>query len=427
MKNIKWGCIQPLTGGMYIGALEAVGHDAEWILSYDGLTDVKYDKNGEITVAGNEYNLLDWMKRNGHDVPYYVIKNRKMFDQNVSVLDPYICLNGEEAKPDYNDLDLVVAVPVCSGLSMSTRGKEETLIARNCNMEWLAFYTLNVIKPKIYIFENAPTLIGSRGDEIRNSLEQIAYKAKYSVLYYKTDTMYHHNCQKRPRTFVIFMKWEYDDIELPYTFNFEHETISVPEFFDKISPDASMMKPVTSKEYNYMAIAFLKHKYGENWMDDIQGNLIRYLYQHKLFDEFRNFIYEAPGFTDTEKQRTVKYIDHIDYKLGIGMNYYGNDVCLFKEVFPSVQFKNIPSMLHYSGKRFCTIREYLSLMGMPEDFILYGNESNWPKIGQNVPAGTAKFIVEQAINVIENWGMSSRDPKSNVIIQDNIKKKTIIC
>ena len=42
--NIKWACIQPLTGGMYIGAEEAIGHPAEFILSYKGLNDVKIDE-----------------------------------------------------------------------------------------------------------------------------------------------------------------------------------------------------------------------------------------------------------------------------------------------------------------------------------------------------------------------------------------------
>ena len=42
--KIKWGCIQPLTGGMYIGAMQAIGHSAEWILSYDGLDAVKKTK-----------------------------------------------------------------------------------------------------------------------------------------------------------------------------------------------------------------------------------------------------------------------------------------------------------------------------------------------------------------------------------------------
>ena len=51
---MKWGCIQPLTGGMYIGARNAIGNDAEWIITYDGHDSVKRDKQGNIVSTGNE-------------------------------------------------------------------------------------------------------------------------------------------------------------------------------------------------------------------------------------------------------------------------------------------------------------------------------------------------------------------------------------
>ena len=44
---------------------------------------------------------------------------------------------------------------------MSTTAKDDVKQARNCNMEWLAYYTLKVIKTKVYCFENAPTLVGA--------------------------------------------------------------------------------------------------------------------------------------------------------------------------------------------------------------------------------------------------------------------------
>ena len=51
---MKWGCIQPLTGGKYTGASQALNKDAEWIISYPGTDDVKYDTDGNIVTAGNE-------------------------------------------------------------------------------------------------------------------------------------------------------------------------------------------------------------------------------------------------------------------------------------------------------------------------------------------------------------------------------------
>lgn len=421
-RNIKWGCIQPLTGGMYIGAYEALGHHAEWILSYSGLDSVK-SKDGKIVFAGNEYNLLKWLEKNGANVPYYNFINRDMFSDDTCNPCPTIQLNGIDAMPDYKDIDIVVAVPVCSGLSMATRAGNATKESRNCNMEWLAFYALNVIKPKVYCFENAPGLVGAKGENVRMELEDIARNAGYSVLYYKTDTKFHHNCQRRPRTFVIFAKWRDGQMQEPPLFEYEHETILVPEFFDNISENASQQVSVRSAIHNYIAIDFMKNKYGENWIENLKvNNVITHIINNEL-DDFKKFVADCE-YSDVEKEKTMKYINHILLKKSMGLNYYGDDAAIFFDLFPSVQFRSMPNMLHYSGKRFCTIREYLSLMGMPEDFELYGNESCLSKIGQNVPVKTAKFIVEQIFNTIDNWETSKRDIGNNALMQDNNSSKT---
>ena len=116
MKHIKWGCIQPLTGGMYIGALKAIGHQAEWILSYDGLDAITV-KDDKIVGAGNEYNLREWLfksTKDGYEVPYYQITNRKMFDMDIYSTDLKVRkgLEDDVPLPNFSDMDLVVAVPV---------------------------------------------------------------------------------------------------------------------------------------------------------------------------------------------------------------------------------------------------------------------------------------------------------------------------
>ena len=428
--NIKWACIQPLTGGMYLGTADAIGHDAEWILSYDGLDFVKYEKDGsEIKNAGNEYNLLQYLMKHNRNVPYYKICNRDMFDTNTISTDVEIRKDEILETPDYTDIDLIVSVPVCSGLSMATNASQATKNSRNCNMEWLAYYVMNVIKPKVYCFENAPTLISSRGDYIRTALEEMAKNFGYSVLYYKTDTVLHNNCQRRPRTFVVFFKWTKGHPQLPPQFEFESKTIQIPEFFNKISKDAPQQTPVKSYSHNYMMLDFYNYKFGENWPTKMWSNfnLLYKLYDEHLVGEFIEFIKNG-NYTDEDKKKAIKYLNHMLEKRNKGMNYFGQDACLFTDLFPSVQFRSIPNMLHYTGKRFCTIREYLSLMGMPEDFILYGGEKCREKIGQNVPVNTAKFIVEQILNYLTNNNYINENELSeqNVIIQDNTKQEVII-
>lgn len=428
-EKIRWASIQPLTGGMYLGAEEAIGHPAEFILSFKGLNDVKYNKEGEMTSVGNEYNLLEYLSKKNR-LPkngYYTIE-RNMFDINFNDVDFPIYDNENNDVSDIvtnSDLDLVVAVPVCSGLSMVTSAGAETKDSRNCNMLFISHFTLSKIKPRIYIFENAPTFMGSRGEELRGIFEEMADNLGYSILYYKTDTKFHENCQQRPRTFVIFYKHIIDNFERPMIFEYADKQLTPEEFFAKIDNDnLTQNEPVKSASHNYMVIDFVKEKYGKEWKEQISGALITNVISNGLLDELIEFIKNYKKLPQQDIDRALKYIEHIKYKKSIGKNYYGDDVCLCKTVFPSVQFRSIPNMLHPSGERICSTREYLSLMGMPEDFTLYGDVSNLPKIGQNVPVKTAKFIVEQAIKYLT---LTEKDVVNdvNVIYQDNIKKMII--
>lgn len=417
---INWIAFQPLTGGMYIGAENAIGHPAKFILTYKGLNDIITKKDGSIGSVGNEAYLINYLSKHDRMPKYYQI-NRGMFDSNINDLNPEILLEDKIETPDYSNIDLVVGVPVCSGLSMVTSAKDDTKNARNCNMLWMAKYTLNVIKPKIYCFENAPTLMGSRGVELRASFEKMAKEAGYSVLYYKTDTLQHDNCQKRERTFVIFMKWQNNECQLPILFEFEDNKISIKDFFDKIPGGLENSAPVKSAAHNYLVIDFIKEKLGNEWTNIIDGSLMAYMIKNDLLNKFIDYVNKS-SYDEKIKEKTIKYVKHIINKRSLGLNYYGDDVCLCKKYFPSVQFRSMPNMLHPSGNRICSIREYLTLMGMPYDFEWFGDDSNIPKIGQNVPANTAKFIVNNCINIINNWNIERKN-EGNVIFQNNINRQ----
>lgn len=415
MKKIKWAAIQPLTGGFYLGAEEAFGYPAEWILTYKGLDEIKKNKDGEITGVANEAYLLNYLKKVNREVPYYKM-NRAMFDADISNMDPEITLDGEPAKPDY-DVDVVVAVPVCSGLSMVTSAKDDTRNERNCNMLYLAKLALTTIRPKVYIFENAPTLMGFRGDELRSQFEQIANENDYVVVYYKTDTWKHYNCQKRPRTFVMFVKKIDGESKVP-TLDFTDHKMTIEEFFANIPEGLSNQEECEASPHNYMVIDFFKYKYGKDWIDNVNGCLMKNIVQRGLIDELLNFMDSYDKMPIETKEKVRHYIEHIRKKTSMGLNWYGSDCCYYKEHFPAIQFRSITTTIHPSGERMCNVREYLELMGMPHDFDWFGDKGNWPKIGQNVPVKTAKFITEQAIKIVNNWNNESRQDGSAIFFDN---------
>lgn len=411
MKNIKWGCIQPLTGGMYIGAEYAIKHPASWVISYPGLTATK-EINNNIVDAGNEYNLLKWCESR-KEIPPYMVFNRKPFDafDNTKVE----LIRDEKwstVEPNFENTDLVISVPVCSGLSQATIAKDETKDARNNNMLFNATYTLENIKPTAYIFENAPGLVGNNGAPIRKMLNELGENYGYSVGYFKTNTLFHNNCQNRIRTFVVFLKWRGKDKGFP-SFNKIYERVSIKDYFSQISKNAKQNDiTYTMTEENKLLIEYFKHKFGNNWRNKSSLCTIDNIINNNLYDDAIEFI-ENNAETDHAKNKLVKYIKHVREKIEQNLGIYSmTPICLTENMdyVPACTFKTIPALLHYEEDRLLTVREWLHLMGLPEDFILYGDiNRTYAKIGQNVPVNTAKYIVSEACRFIENFDTIERN------------------
>ena len=435
-KYIKWGFIQPLTGGFYIGARKAIGHDADWIISFPGFADkiIKKHKNGSETIlCGNEYNLLKWLEKQNVKVPYYKF-DRQPFDINLSNINETKILSDDNTRPSFENMDLVIALPVCSGLSRITTSntKTETRDSKNSNQLFITEYTLSVIKPKMYVYENAPALYSATGADMRYKLEDIALKNHYSILYYKTDPCLHDNPQKRPRTFVIFQRWQGKGTpQLPNKFAWEDIDINLKDYLDKIPNDATQQIPIEMLHFNIALLDYTKHLFGEhNWREKSNKDLLANVTMSNRYDDFKEFIKNNCKYvTDKEYGQFCHFLDHVKYKISINKGYYSCNCYLGPDdKVGSIQFKSMQSYLHPKYDRHYTIREALFLMGMPNDFELYGTlKANFPKIGQNVPVRTAQFIISQVANILEHWNEANqeleRDDKYNVLKQDNTKKR----
>ena len=287
MSNIKWGIIQPLTGGMGFGARNAIGCPASWILSYPGLTTVKHNKQGELTSVGNEYGYLKWLKDHNELPPYQVFSKSpfQQTDLDVEIIDDP---EWTTEKVDYSNTDLVVSVPVCSGLSQATIASQDTKDERNCNMLWNAEFALNKIKPKVYIFENAPTLFSNTGTSVRELLNNLAKKYDYSIVYYKTDTRLHDNCQRRPRTFVLFIKHHDGKEGTPY-FQFENKQVSIEEFFSRLPDGLSQQVTVAMNEANKLFLDYVRNKYGSNYRESVDPWILKNIIDNDLFEDVCDF------------------------------------------------------------------------------------------------------------------------------------------
>lgn len=417
-KQIKWGCIQPLTGGMYIGARNAIGHDAEWIITYEGHDSVKKDKDGHVVSVGNEYNLLTWLHKHNISVPYYTFKH-EMFN-NIPLSDVEL-----SDKPDFADIDIVAAVPVCSGLSAATIAGQNTKDNRNGNMLFITKYTLGVIKPKVYVFENAPALFSKSGTYVREMLNKLADEYGYSVIYYKTDTKFHDNCQRRPRTFVLFVKYRGEDVAAP-DMRYEHILCDVATYLDRIPKDTTQNVSVEHDPQNKIYLDFFLQHYGskENIYKNVKHWMLQTIQDDNLWDELYDFVRNYTDAPETDKNKLLFHLKHCQGKILENKNYYSMLPGLCKtDTTCACMFKSIPSLIHYNEYRLYTIREWLHIMGMPHDFELQGDiNKEYAKIGQNVPVRTAQFIISEAKRFVDDWETIERVGDS-VKYFDNTKVK----
>lgn len=419
-KKLKWIAIQPLTGGMYLGAEEAIGHPAECILSFKGLNDYKLHKlTGEPVSCGNEKYLTNYLKKHNRMPNYYIFKDKTMFGDDVIDDVNLMTEDGENVSVDYSDIDLVVAVPVCSGLSTATIAPSDTKNQKNCNMRFIAKYSLTNIKPKIFIMENAPALYTNTGAHMREYFNKLADETNYSVVYIKTDTQLHNNCQRRPRTFVMFVRDR--SLGTPDII-FENKHIDVVDYFKEIDKHLNNDHFIDGYEFSRTVLQFFKDKLGENWRDEFAKykSGIEYIIACNLYDEFIEYV--DKNITNEKLHKSfIHQVDHVRYKVSIGKGFYCDTPFILKgDHTPAAIFKTIPQMYHPTEDRFISYEEALSLMGMPYDFTM---EPCWNShaIGQNVPVKTARWITENAVNIINNWDKERKFTNANIVYANNIK------
>lgn len=436
LKDIKWISLQPLTGGMYLGFENVIGHPAECIISYAGLNKYTPSKiEGRRGHSGNEYNLMQYLKKHNRVVPRYEFQ-QGMFDlyKNVDV-----DIKGDEFTEDdipcFDDIDIVCGVPVCSGLSMLTTGDETSKSYKNCNMKFLTEYAIKVIKPKVYVFENAPGFMSDKNADLRQYFEVLASTYGYSITYFKTDTKYHHNCQRRPRTFVMFVKWSEQGLweRSPETPEYEDVQLTLQDVLSKIPDDAAYMNSLPAPLYaNVTCMEYIKEKIGDNWRDWFVGDVMNHIMTNDMLDEFKEWCKTTDKVDSVYTNRMIKHIDHIIDCKKQNKGWWSSSPRYYAAYSPAIQSRTIYAMIHPWEDRLCSEREALTLMGMPYDFEMYGGfMTDGVKIGQNVPVKTAEWIARIAVDCTSRVNedreiyIPNETPHQGARYYDNTKQKEI--
>lgn len=364
-KKIKWIALQPLIGGMAVGAEQAFGTPPAMILNYDGVANT----SAYVHYMNNVRKL---------NIPYYefegdIYSNSTTFKNN--------------AHPNFSDVDVVSAVPICSGLStanaINDKSKETARGAdakQNNNMLNCTEFTLGTIKPKCYIFENAPALFTATGAPVREKLNALASKYGYCVAYIKTNTMLHQNVQHRPRTFAIFTKGTNPVFHKVY----EPFKGTILDFLKDIPAsakyqDVMMFKNMDKNDY----IKYIKSK-GADYraeMEKINSPCVIDFILKTNDDENACKIMGEKG---------AAFVRHARNKVNNNRNFFDNTPLWYGPNKVSVIFgRTFNRMIHPTREEGYNMREILTFMGMPYDFEWPDAEKKMNWIGQNVPAHTA--------------------------------------
>ena len=433
LKDIKWISLQPLTGGMYLGFENVIGHPAECIISYKGLNDNHPSKSGNGRGhCGNEYNLMEYLHKKGRTVPRYEFTHNMFELAEVPVLVPDAYTIGL-APMVFEDIDIVCAVPVCSGLSALTATDTEAKEIKNCNMKSLAMFALDVIRPKVYIFENAPGFMSDKGEDLRKWFEGLAEKHGYSITYFKTDTKLHHNCQRRPRTFVMFVKWTKEYQRSPKTEMYENEPLALKDVLSNIPADATYMDSVPVPLYeNVTYMAYGREKFGNDWRNWFTGDVMNKIMAKGLLDDFEQWCKTTTSIDRKFADRMLRHIEHIRDCKAEGRGWWSASPRYYPELAPAIQSRTVYAMIHPWEDRLCSEREALTLMGMPFDFEMQGAfMSDGVKIGQNVPVKTAEWIARIGIDAINKINdereqyVPGESEHNGARFYDNVKQKEI--
>ena len=382
---MSFASIVPLIGGETIAMQNVSGKKPEYILSYSAF-------------EANDNQLVEY------------------YDNKV----PYYHLDGNMPK-SLPTVESVNTVCPCAGLSSLS----PVAGTNNSNNDWMtktAKHVLEHINPKVFWGENAPRLASKMGQPIVKNLRKIGQDNGYTFSIYKTKSILHGLSQVRDRTFYFFWKGNKTP-QLPY-FHRDYERIEDTIRNTKLEKDDPMNIPVNSKVptdnpfYKYV-------------LEEIEGGITHSEFQEKIerstnpLEEIERagIKYRTVGewMTKNGYDREAEKCKRMHDKLASGGNIMRKTTEIPKDYIGAFVGHMPTSLTHPDEDRYLTVRECLSIMKLPNDFMLQGGLKNLNHICQNVPVTTAEDMATSVHAFIEGR-LDNQLIETEFLVQDNKTK-----
>ena len=287
----------------------------------------------------------------------------------------------KDIKPLIGDksIDVIIGGPPCQGMSLSGPRKFDD----PRNKLYLSYIRLvDEIKPKMFVIENVPGLVGLFGGQIKDSIIEKFSEMGYEIQYRILCASDYGVPQSRKR--VVFIGSRIGNCSYP-AIESDQVTCSMalsdlPPLIDELGEDVMEYATEPTNDYQKLMRANsgeVRNHIAANHSEKVKSIIAlvpdggNYKDLPEEFIHTRNFHVAWTRFASDKPAPTID----------TGHRHH----------------------FHYKYNRVPTVRECARLQSFPDDFIFLGNKTQqFRQVGNAVPPIMAKKIADQVKNTLEN-------------------------
>jgi len=305
------------------------------------------------------------------------------------------------------NIDLMCCNCPCSSLSRVNRYAK---IDGERNIHFYRLFNIfEKVQPKVFVVENAPTLIKLGKPILNDMVNKLKYLYRFTII--RDEAGNHNTPMKRMRTMVI--GWRKDIFnKIPIINEDKQEKITIKDILKDIYNDTT--DDCKSPAFNCLRSLYKYSIPGLGLMGSLATRVVNN---------------EEPAKTEilnvVSKTKEIKYLNNVIYKIQNDLGYWDKTP---KRTDENKQFPSISGpqeYLHPIQNRCLNLLELQRMMGYPDDFDFHDSNNECKTtakvaIGQGVPVNFGKWIAEQVKLALENK-LSYDETGSDIIFQHHIK------
>ena len=295
--------------------------------------------------------------------------------------------------------DLFFANNPCSGLS--TINKNASINQPVNNRFFEIFDLIQKINPKVFLIENAPTLVTIGVPILHKMVNQLGDCYNFTII---RDYAGNHNvCMKRMRTLIIGWNKTYFKY-IPIINMNKQDQITIDDVLKDLSKDSLNME--FDKDL---------HMKDLEWIYPLieQGSSV----VRTIIKNYDEVITKVPD-------KYIQFINNQKRKLEEGKSLFDKSAWRLKSNYIVPSMTSLAQYIHPTEDRELYIREYARIMGYPDDFKFYPNECKCRTIqclAQGVPVNFIKYISNEIIRCLTK-DYNYIDKEIHVNFQNHSKK-----